>query len=472
MTGVYPGSSGYSNPVRNGITANGSSSSSSSNSGRSISQVTTYRSSTEVITLDDCDSDDDNGGSGQINDYQKQHQVQEENAKHVMNGSQSGHSSAVLSALRGVSNSAVKSSVKPEPMVFPSSMASASRTGHQDVIDLIGDDDSDNDFLYSKPSFNSVRRAPSPSTSSFPPAIEDKLSSSADLDLKPSTDDFEMSVEVQLPSAPSQSMPPIDLQLDDTVLVEDIEIQLKARDIDLSGGDILDSNSSAASTDRTPLKNSSQLADSGVGNTSGRRKSNGNGDILDSSSLQKESNGSGTRIPPGGCIAELHDAPHNSVPSPAGGNRNLAQLYEFIEGEETSCTSLEDQDRNQNKDQDRTQTGLNSPPKHYPSFLPSSSSASKAKSPDASSNHVIIPSFSSHKIADKDQINNSVEIDNGEDRDPEYGSFKRDRSDIPADCDDDLIILCSPKVDLDKKVLHTLARSSMFASINGAEHPR
>jgi hypothetical protein len=75
-----------------------------------------------------------------------------------------------------------------------------------------------------------------------------------------------------------------------------------------------------------------------------------------------------------------------------------------------------------------------------------------------------------HNIANKGQINRSVAIYNGED--PNFGSIKRDRSDNLADRDDDLIILRSPKIDIDRKVLHSLARSSMFSSINGADHPR
>jgi SNF2-related domain/Helicase conserved C-terminal domain len=461
MTGIYPGSSGYINPAKNGINANGSRiSSSGSNSGSN--KGTAYRRSTEVITIDDCDSDDDNGSSSQAHDYQKQHKVQEENAKHVMNGSQSSHSSAVLSALRGLSNSTVKSPVKSEPMIYPPSSASVSRSGPQDVIDLIGDDDSDNDFLYSKPSFHTVRKASSPGTSSLHRSSEANLSLSASIDHKPSSDYCAISVVDRLPSPPrSQSMLPIDTKSDIGAPVETNEIQQEAMDIDLMNGDMLGSKNAAtaASSDRTPAKNSSQSADSSFDNTSGRRRSSG--EILDISSPPKHSNGSSNRSLPGEHVDDC-DASHDSVESTAGGNRKLAQLKEFIDDIEISHTSI--------LGQSRTHTGISSPPSHHLSSLSPSSSVSAVKSTGTSLNHVIIPSFRSHNIANKGQINRSVAIYNGED--PNFGSIKRDRSDNLADRDDDLIILRSPKIDIDRKVLHSLARSSMFSSINGADHPR
>jgi hypothetical protein len=231
-------------------------------------------------------------------------------------------------------------------------------------------------------------------------------------------------------------MLPIDPQSDIGAPEEVDEIQQEAMDIDLMNGDISGSKNTAtaASKNRTPAKTSSQIADSGFDKTSGRRRSSG--EVLDISSPPKHSHGSSNRRLPGEHIDEFHDASHVSMESTTGENRNLAQLNEL----------------------------------HYPPFHCSSSSASAVKSPGTSLNHVIIPSFSSHHPANKEQINHSVAIDNGED--PHFGSIKMDRSDNPADCDDDLIILCSPKIDIDKKVLHSLARSSMFASINGAEHPR
>jgi hypothetical protein len=257
-------------------------------------------------------------------------------------------------------------------------------------------------------------------------------------------------------------MLPIDPQSDIGAPVEVNEILQEAMDIDTMNGDTSGSKNtaSAASKNCTPAKTSSQSADFGFDNTSGRRESSG--EVLDISSPPKHSNGSSNRRLPGEHIDQSRDASHVSMESTAGGNQNLAQLNEFIDDVEISHTS--------EVGQNRANKGLTSPPSHYPSFHSPSSSASAVKTPGTSSNHVIIPSFSSHNPANKDQINHSVAIDNGED--PRFGSIKRDRSDNPADCDDDLIIFCSPKIDIDKKVLHSLARSSMFASINGAEHPR
>ena len=118
-----------------------------------------------VILLDDEPDDlssNNNHNSQQQKEQQMQHRIQQQSAMHLANGHNKPHNSNMLSALRGHPLSGVatiQNDVRQKSQLL-SAMELERDSRPIQIIDLIGDDDSDNDFVYSKPSFKPVRKHP------------------------------------------------------------------------------------------------------------------------------------------------------------------------------------------------------------------------------------------------------------------------------------------------------------------------